>query len=329
MSNIDENAKDEFFTEEELRSITEEAGIDKIQKKAILALGDILTDIGTAITKLAIQNAKSEFPEEEIEPVEITRQLLMSAARRYATLEVPMIHYLWVISENGTNLFSKSYSGLNFPDTIFSGLLLGIANMVTEVTGRDLEKLVVGDLVIHIQEVPPILIAVISDDSKGIGTLVRQLGTEFLKIYGHRVNEPAVDINVFNSYEKTAREIIRDWGVALPSDATGDSVQKLLDPELIRQGVMVAAQQKDLKYAMNELRGMPMFQAVDEDDENAVENKIFASKREKVSNRKSGKELIDDIFSAIREIQTTPKVEESEIDEDDDLDDGLFIEDDE
>ena len=238
---------DNFFTEDELKSIFDSVGIDKVQRRAFFTLGEILTDIGYSIARIAVNYLADET-------AELTEEHIVKAAKRYISVNIPMIHYIWIISENGTCLFSKSYSGLQFPDTIFAGLLVGIANMTTEVTGRTLEKLVIGDLIVHFQDVPPVLCGVISDDSKGIVHLVRELGKQFLQIYGHRVSEAAIDINVFSSFEKYARNTIRDFGIAIPSDSTGDSVQKLLDPDIIRQGVIVAAQNKDLKIAMQELK---------------------------------------------------------------------------
>ena len=257
------------------------------------------------------------------ETAELTEEHIVKAAKRYISVNIPMIHYIWIISENGTCLFSKSYSGLQFPDTIFAGLLVGIANMTTEVTGRTLEKLVIGDLIVHIQEVPPVLCAVISDDSKGIVHLVREIGKQFLQIYGHRVSEAAIDINVFSSFEKYARNTIRDFGIAIPSDSTGDSVQKLLDPDIIRQGVIVAAQNKDLKIAMQELKKLPIF--TEDKDKDTLSSllgyKIGAYTGNKASTeKKSGLDLIQEIFAATKMLRNAMKEEESKIDENEEED---------
>ncbi|OLS20815.1 MAG: hypothetical protein HeimC3_38780 [Candidatus Heimdallarchaeota archaeon LC_3] len=300
-----------IFREEELRSIIKDLSNLKFQKKAIISLGEIIEDIGYSIVKIAL----SLNPENEL-----TSDLVVRAAKRHASLSVPMIHYLWIINSNGAALFSKSYSGLQFPDTIFAGLLLGIVNMIQEVSGRDLERLVIGDLSIYIQEVPPIACAVISDDSKGIPSLVKELGKEFLRIYGHRISEPAVDVNVFTTFEKHARTIIRNWGIVkLPTDAAGDAVAKLLDPEMIRHGVISAAQRKDLKNAMKELKEIPIFH---EDENNTSFEKLidssFSQERMRpnfVDSDKSGKDLIKEIFSAVNKLKASSEHDEETDDE--------------
>ena len=290
-----------FFTEGELRGLF---GTEKIQKRALLTLGDVLTDVGLSIAKIALTTTS------EAKAEELSEEAVVKAAKRFAALSVPMMHYIWIINANGACLFSKSYSGLSFPDTIFSGLLLGISNMVTEVTGRTLEKLMIGDLSITIQEVSPLLCAAISDDSKGIPTLVKELAKEFLKIYGHRVSESAVDITSFSAFEKQARETIRNWGIQMPSDAAGGAVAKLLDPDIIRQGVILAAQRKDLKSAVQELKGLPIFQ----DDQikklsAQLDSQVKTVERKPrfLDSDKSGKDLVNEIFSAVSRLRTSTK----------------------
>lgn len=309
------NEKSEYqeaiFTSEELKGLIKDISGLKFQKKALTALGEIIEDIGYSIVKIGLSLTTDD---------ELSSEILVRAAKRYVSLNIPMIHYMWIINSNGAALFSKSYSGLQFPDTIFAGLLLGIVNMINEVSGRDLERLVIGDLSIYIQEVSPIVCAVISDDSKGIPSLVKELGREFLRIYGHRISEPAVDVNVFNSFENHSRTIIRNWGVVkIPTDTAGDAVAKLLDPEMIRHGVISAAQRKDLKNAMQELREIPIFG--DEAKENFEEliEKSFSKERMRpsfVESDKSGKDLINEIFSAVNKLKKDSVDEKSDSEED-------------
>ncbi|MFW9930022.1 MAG: hypothetical protein ACFFD1_11570 [Candidatus Thorarchaeota archaeon] len=297
-SEIDKDLEEPIFTEEEIRSLVDDISGMKFQKKAITILGEVIEDIGLSIVKLAVSLAPND---------ELTQSSLVRAAKRYVSLNIPMIHYLWIINSNGAALFSKSYSGLQFPDTIFAGLLLGIVNMINEVSGRDLEKLVIGDLSIYIQEISPLICAVISDESKGIPSLVKELGKEFLRIYGHRISEPAIDVNVFNSFEKNARSIIRNWGIVkLPTDAAGDAVSRLLDPEMIRHGVISAAQRKDLKLAMAELKEIPIFNEEQTTPFEQLVDQTFTQERIKpsfVKSDKSGKDLINEIFSAVNKLK--------------------------
>jgi len=285
-----------FFTEGEIRSLFAETGTKKIQKTAISQLAEIISEIGISIAKIALSfiNEEDEIEEEHI----------LRAGRRYSTLNIPLIHNIWIISENGTCLFSKSYSGLDFPDTIFSGLLLGITNMCEEVSGRQLEKLVLGDMAIQIRSVPPILVAVVSDNvGESINILVKHLGEKFLESFGHRLDEVAIDINVFTPFEHTVKNIIRSWGIALPSEVTGEGIQRLLDPDLIRESVIRAAQRKDLQYAIQELRQIPLFKP----KETSATDRLFTQSSSvqaiKSNNRKSGVEFIKEIFDTSSELK--------------------------
>lgn len=279
------------FTEEEIRSLFNEVGAEKISKAAIKALHEQLIEIGFSITKIASSMITDE------ETMDATH--LLRSAKRFSTMNLPVIHNLWIINSNGTCLFSKSYSGLKFPDTIFSGLLLGITNMCEEVSGRSLERLVLGDMSIHLRAVDPILVALVSDNvGDAVSYLVNQLGSRFLEIFGHRLDETAVDINVFTPFEHTVKDIIRTWGIALPSEVTGEGVQRLLDPELIRESVIRAAQRKDLEIAFSELKSIPLF-AKEENIEDDIEKMFEMREKNRISqdpNRKKGVEFINELF---------------------------------
>lgn len=295
---MNENTKITFFTEEELRSLFADVGAEKISKSAIRALQDELADIGYSIVKIAAQT----LGEDNLEANHLVR-----AARRFSTLSLPVIHNLWIINSNGTCLFSKSYSGLKFPDTIFSGLLLGITNMCEEVSGRSLERLVLGDMSINLRAVDPILVAIVSDNiGDAVSMLVNQLGQRFLEVYGHRLDETAVDINVFTPFEHSVRDIIRGWGIALPDEVTGEGVQKLLDPELIRESVFRAAQRKDIEIAFESLKSLPLFsrdESALEDDLERIVKMREKSIQDKDPNRKTGVDFIKDIFDGSEELK--------------------------
>jgi hypothetical protein len=287
----------DFFTEEEIRSIFSSIGAKKIQKKAIRQLSEVLSEIGISISKIALSfiNEDEELDDEHV----------LRAGKRFASLNIPLIHNVWIISDNGTCLFSKSYSGLEFPDTIFSGLLLGISNMCEEVSGRQLERLVLGDMAIHICSIPPIMVAIVSDNvGESVTLLVKQLGERFLETFGHRLGEVAIDINAFTPYEHTIKETIRMWGIAVPSDVTGEGVQRLLDPDLIRESVIRAAQRKDLQVAIHELRQLPLFKIEEDQDLDSLIDKsktMMSTSEDPV--RKRGLEFIKEIFDSTNELK--------------------------
>lgn len=304
-----------FFKEDEIREIFTFVGAEKVSKTAIRALQDELSDIGYSIVKIATQT----LTEDE----SLTANHLVRSARRFSTMNLPVIHNLWIINSNGTCLFSKSYSGLKFPDTIFSGLLLGITNMCEEVSGRSLERLVLGDMSIHLRAVDPILVAIVSDNiGDAVSLLVNQLGQRFIEVFGHRLDETAVDINVFTPFEHNVRDIIRSWGIALPNEVTGEGVQKLLDPELIRESVIRAAQRKDLEIAFESLKSLPLFSKDESELEDDLDRIIRMRERNlqrKDPNRKTGVDFIKEIFNGSEALKQAMKEQrENEDDEEED-----------
>ena len=310
------NNSSSIFTEEEIRSLINDVGAEKISKAAIRAIHEQIVEIGHSITKIAT----SLVSEEE----EMSASHLLRAAKRFSTMNLPVIHNIWIINSNGTCLFSKSYSGLKFPDTIFSGLLLGITNMCEEVSGRALERLVLGDMSIHLRTVDPILVALVSDNvGDAVTYLVNQLGTRFLEIFGHRLDETAVDINFFTTFEHTVKDIIRSWGIALPSEVTGEGVQRLLDPELIRESVIRAAQRKDLEIAFSELKSIPLF-AKEENVEQDLEKMFEMREKNRITkdpNRKQGVEFINDLFKEKEELRNILNIKRQDSSSDDEEDD--------
>jgi len=287
----------DFFTEEEIRTLFNSVGAKKIQKNALQLLSEVISEIGTSIIKIAL----TYINEDE----EISDNHIMRAGKRFSSLNIPLIHNIWIISDNGTCLFSQSYSGLEFPDTIFSGLLLGIANMCEEVSGRQLEKLVLGDMAIQIRSVPPVLVAVVADNvGESVNILVKHLGEKFLESFGHRLGEVAIDINVFTPFEHTIKNIIRSWGIALPSEVTGEGVQRLLDPDLIRESVIRAAQRKDIQYAIHELRQISLFSPKEKRVEELLLNKSTSLMRNNQdTTRKTGIDFIKEIFQTKSELK--------------------------
>ncbi|MFX0150032.1 MAG: hypothetical protein ACFFAJ_04570, partial [Candidatus Hodarchaeota archaeon] len=150
MSKTKENAVILGFSEKECRQLLKKTGI-RVSKDSVYALNKLLTrrarEIATKAVTLAENNNQEEVKEEDI-----TRAVRMTSA--IATFEVgheaPVVHYVWFISSGGTCLLSRAYSGLQFPDTIFAGLLTGILDLFGEVTGRKIDKFTTDDLHIHI-----------------------------------------------------------------------------------------------------------------------------------------------------------------------------------
>ena len=152
------------FDFQECWQLLKNTGISRVSRESVEALNKILTrrarELATKAVALAAEKDREEVLEEDI-----TQAVRMASA--IATYEVareaPVVHYVWFISAGGTCLMSRSYSGLKFPDTIFSGLMTGILDLMNEVTGRMIEKFSTDDLTVHIRRIGEITVAVICD----------------------------------------------------------------------------------------------------------------------------------------------------------------------
>ena len=144
--------------------------------------------------------------------------------------------------------------------------------------------------------------------------MVKHLGDKFLESFGHRLGEVAIDINVFTPFEHTIKSIIRSWGIALPSEVTGEGVQRLLDPDLIRESVIRAAQRKDIQFAIHELRKISLFSPKEQSTEDRLLTKSTTFKGiNQNKTRQSGVDFIKEIFqstSELKEAMDTSKKEE-------------------
>ena len=76
-------------------------GVEKIHKDALIALNDLLDDIGTMIVKFALENNPKN--------TELNSTMISDAYNKFISLKSPKIHYLWIINENGTCLFSAKF----------------------------------------------------------------------------------------------------------------------------------------------------------------------------------------------------------------------------
>lgn len=242
-----------FFTLQELKNLVKQVGIEKIHKNALNALNELLFDTGTSIVKLALENNPKD--------VEINSTMISNAYNHLVSLKTPKIHYLWVINENGTCLFSARFMmGKAFPDAIFTGLILGMVVMMKEVTGRELEQITFQDLTLSLQEIPPILCVAISDQNEKILPLVKLLGEEFKKQFTTYLDKAGIDLNVFNSFEHDAKRIIMNWTLNKNKSDKITQESQILDPEGIQKSVMSQVARDQITNAINELKQLPLFQ---------------------------------------------------------------------
>lgn len=248
-----------------VRKLLTDQGAQRIQKSAIQALVDEIVKYGKAISALAVQKAKTAN-RKTIKGEDIDSAVLFYKRGESKVEFHPFFHHIWLLDEeSGLPLLSKSYSGLNFEDTIFSGLLLGIVNLMREATGRELHHLVLGDLTVHLRKIDTVYIASICDTDapETIDRLTALIATNFIERYRDELHERVKDIEIFKEFETTLEEAVVSSGMELPTSiaigATSPLEAATLSRAAIEDFVTGAALKEDLQTALKVLREHPVF----------------------------------------------------------------------
>jgi len=261
------------FSDKECRQLLKKTGI-RVSKDSVNALNKLLTrrarEIATKAVTLAEDNNR-----EEVKKDDITRAVQMTSA--IATFgvghEAPVVHYVWFISSGGTCLLSRSYSGLKFPDTIFSGLLTGILDLFGEVTGRKIDKFTTDDLKIHIRRIRDITVTVISDSvqSEPINELTDLLARRFNQVYAKELEQDVIDTSIFDDFTPVLDAMVSSAGLKIPRDRLKvlKSGGALTDKQLEETADATALRQ-ELKRAQEFIQELEVFKKVD--DPEAVEH---------------------------------------------------------
>ncbi|MFX0170698.1 MAG: hypothetical protein ACFE9L_02130 [Candidatus Hodarchaeota archaeon] len=270
MSKTRENAVILGFSEKECRQLLKKTGI-RVSKDSVYALNKLLTRRAREIATKAVMLAENNN-QEEVKGEDITRAVRMTSA--IATFEVgheaPFVHYVWFISSGGTCLLSRAYSGLQFPDTIFAGLLTGILDLFGEVTGRKIEKFITDDLHIHIRRIRDITVAVISDSEQSthINELTDLLARRFNQIFTKELELEIIDTSVFEDFIPVLDALISSAGLKIPKDRLRviKSGGTLTDKQL-EETVDATALRQELKRAQKFIQELEVFRKDDKPDE--------------------------------------------------------------
>lgn len=251
------------FDQKECRQILKKTGIPRISKESVKALNNLLTrrarEIATKAVTLAAEKDRDEILEEDI-----TQAVRMaSAVHTYeVAVEAPVVHYVWFISSGGTCLLRRSYSGLEFPDTIFSGLLTGILDLMSEVTGRMIEKFSTDDLTIHIRRVAEITVAVIcdSEQSYAIDELTDLLAIRFADVFNEEIQQEIVDTSVFDDFAPVLDALVAGVGLKIPKESLKiiKSSASLTDRQL-EETVDAAALREEMRRAQHAIQDFAVF----------------------------------------------------------------------
>jgi histone H3/H4 len=251
------------FNQEECWQILKKTGIPRVSKDSVKALNNLLTHRAREIAIKAVTLA-SEKGRDEVQEEDITQAVRMaSAVPSYEVgREAPVVHYVWFISSGGTCLLSRSYSGLEFPDTIFSGLLTGILDLMSEVTGRMIEKFSTDDLTIHIRRVGEITVAVIcdSEQSHAIDELTDLLALRFADVFDFEIQQEIVDTSIFDDFAPVLDALVAGVGLKIPKESLKiiKSSASLTDRQL-EETVDAAALREEMRRAQEMIQDLAVF----------------------------------------------------------------------
>ena len=251
------------FDNKECWQILKKTGIPRIAKDSVEALNNLITRRGREIATKAVTLA-AEKGRDEVQEEDITQAVRMaSAVASYEVgKEAPVVHYVWFISSGGTCLLSRSYSGLEFPDTIFSGLLTGILDLMSEVTGRMIEKLSTDDLTIHIRRVGEITVAVIcdSEQSFAIDELTDLLALRFADVFNVEIQQEIVDTSIFDDFAPVLDALVAGVGLKIPKESLKiiKSSASLTDRQL-EETVDAVALREEMRRAQELIQDLAVF----------------------------------------------------------------------
>lgn len=250
------------FDSKECWQLLKKTGIPRVSKKSVEALNKLVTrrarEIATRAVTLAEEKDRDEVFEEDI-----TQAVRMSSATMYEVeLEAPVVHYVWFISSGGTCLLSRSYSGLEFPDTIFSGLMTGILDLMNEVTGRMIEKFSTDDLTIHIRRIGDITVAVIcdSEQSDPIDELTDLLALRFADVFTEEIQLEVVDTSIFDDFAPVLDALVAGAGLNIPKERLKviQTSASLTDKQL-EETVDAVALREEMRRAQERIQDLALF----------------------------------------------------------------------
>ena len=251
-----------------IRMLLKEQGAERIEKAAVQALEKEIVRLGMLLSALAVQEAeKADRKTVQGEDLETAFNLYKSGDYEEPQRDYhPFFHHIWLLDEESSmTLLSKSYSGLRFNDAIFSGLLLGIINLMREATGRELRHLVLGDLTIHLRKIDSIIVVSICDTDapETIDNLTSLIGRDFIHRYRDELQERVKDMEIFKEFEETLENAVTSSGMELPTEVAIQATTPLdaatLSRESIEDYVTGAALKEELQSALKILREHPVF----------------------------------------------------------------------
>ncbi|MHA1942266.1 MAG: histone [Candidatus Hodarchaeales archaeon] len=253
------------FANQECRRLIAKAGMKRISKDAVIALNKLLTFrarqiAAGAVTQSLEQNRKTVTEDDITYAVRMSSPVAGSEVDR----EAPVAHYVWFISSGGTCLLSRSYSGLQFPDTIFAGLITGIVDLMGEVTGRLIDKITTDDLVIHVRRISEITVAVICDSERSgpIDELTDLLALRFSEVFSAEISQDVIDTSIFEDFTPVLDALVSGAGLNIPKERIKvlHTTTRLTD-KLIEETVDAVSLREEMRRARGKIQELNLFKS--------------------------------------------------------------------
>ncbi|MHA1444010.1 MAG: histone [Candidatus Hodarchaeales archaeon] len=259
------------FTTQECKRIIKKAGIQRVSLDAAVALNKLLTHQAREIAAGAVTTSM-EKNRRTVTADDITHAVRMGSSIASYTVddEAPVVHNVWFISSGGTCLLSRSYSGLQFPDTIFSGLITGIFDLMGEITGRLIDRIVTDELTIHIRRIGEVTVAVIcnSENSDPINELAQLLAHRFSEVFDKEVNQEVIDTSVFEDFTPVLDALVSGAGLSIPKERLKViSKRTTLTDRQLEETINATALREELRRAQERIQDFDIFRTKLDDGE--------------------------------------------------------------
>jgi histone H3/H4 len=259
------------FTNQECKRIIKRAGIQRVSIDAAVALNKLLTHRAREIASDAVTNC-NEGNRKTVSSDDITHAVRMGSSIASYTVDTtaPVVHNVWFISSGGTCLLSRSYSGLKFPDTIFTGLVTGIFDLMGEVTGRVIDRIVTDELVIHVRRIGEVTVTVIcdSENSEPIDELTDLLAQRFSDVFVEEVNQEVIDTSVFEDFTPVLDALVSGAGLSIPKERLKVlRKQTRLTDRQLEDTVDATALREELRRAQERIQDFDIFRKGQDEEE--------------------------------------------------------------
>jgi len=266
------------FTTQECKRIIKKAGIQRVSLDAAVAMNKLLTQSAREIAAGAVTTSM-EKNRKTVTADDITHAVRMgSPIVSYAVDDqAPVVHNVWFISSGGTCLLSRSYSGLKFPDTIFSGLVTGIFDLMGEVTGRLIDRIVTDELTIHVRRIGEVTVAVIcnSENSDPINELAQLLAKRFSDVFDKEVNQDVIDTSVFEDFTPVLDALVSGAGLSIPKERLKVlHRQTTLTDRQLEETVNATSLRLELRRAQQRIQDFDIFRKESDEELSTVDIRL-------------------------------------------------------